>query len=64
MKFDFNPKVEVTAQEKELLIDFSRAVEDACHNATCDGCVLRCVCDQHENVPYFLDALYEALGIF
>lgn len=64
MKFDFNPKVEVTTQEKEILIDFSRAVEDACNNATCDGCVLCCVCNQHKNVPHFLDALYEALGIF
>ena len=64
MKFDFNPKVEVTAQERELLIDFSHAVKDACNNATCDGCVLFRVCDKHENVPRFLDALYEALGIF
>jgi len=64
MKFDFNPKVEVTAQEKEILINFSRAVEDACNNATCDGCVLFRACDQHENVPHFLDAVFETLGIY
>jgi len=64
MKFEFNPKVEVTTQEKELLINFSRAVEEVCDNATCDGCILAAVCDQHENVPHFLDALYEILGIY
>ena len=63
MKFEFNPKVEVTAQEKELLNNFFRAVEEACNNATCDGCVLAAVCDQHENVVHFLNALFEALGI-
>lgn len=64
MKFDFNPKVEITAQEKETLIHFSRAVEEGCYNATCDGCILAAVCDQHENVVHFLDALFEALGIY
>ena len=63
MKFEFNPKVEVTAQEKVLLDNFLHAVEEACNNATCDGCVLAAVCDQHENVVHFLDALFEALGI-
>lgn len=62
MKFDFNPKVEVTELEKNVLINFSRAVEDACNKATCDGCVLFRICEQ-ENVPHFLDALYDTLGI-
>lgn len=64
MKFDFNPKVEVTTQEKELLTNFSHAVEEACDNATCDGCILAAVCDKHGDVVRFLDALFEALGIF
>jgi hypothetical protein len=65
MKFEFNPKVEITTQEKELLINFSRAVEEACNNATCDGCVLAAVCNQNGgNAVRFLDALFETLGIY
>ena len=64
MKFEFNPKVEVTTQEKELLINFSHAVEEACNNAMCDGCILATVCNQNGgNVVRFLNALYETLGI-
>lgn len=65
MKFEFNPKIEVTTQEKELLINFSRAVEEACNNAMCDSCVLDAVCSKNGgNVVRFLDALFEALGIY
>ena len=63
MKFEFNPKVEVTPQERVLLKNFFHTVEEACNNATCDGCILAAVCDQHENVVHFLDAIFEALGI-
>ena len=63
MKFIFNPKIELTAQEVETLNNFLRAVIDACDNAKCDGCILHTLCDECANVPDYLTDLFDTLGI-
>lgn len=64
MKFVFNPKIELTKQEVETLNNFFCAVNNACNNAKCDGCILHNLCEENENAPVYLSELFETLGIF
>lgn len=64
MKFVFNPKIELNKLEAETLGNFFRAIDDACNNAKCNECILHDLCDEYENAPSYLSALFESLGIF
>ena len=64
MKFNFDPKIEMTEQEIKTLGTFFRAINDACSNTTkCETCILHNLCDEYEDAPFYLSKLFQILGI-
>lgn len=64
MKFNFNPTHAISEDEKQTLKRFSDALDYAC-NATsnCECCPMKSLCDT-TNVPAFVYAILEVLGLY
>ena len=63
MKFNFNPNHVISEDEKQILKEFSEALDAACDWVNgCEGCPMKTLCDR-TNVPAFVYAILEILGI-
>lgn len=64
MKFDFNPNHVISEDEKQTLKRFSDVLDSACDKVdNCEGCPMKSLCDT-TNVPAFVYAILEVLGLY
>ena len=64
MKFNFNPNHAISEDEKQTLKRFSNALDTACDTTSnCECCPMKPLCDT-TNVPAFVYAILETLGLY
>lgn len=64
MKFDFNPGYTISYDEKQVLKNFSDALDSACNKVNnCGCCPMKSCCDT-TNVPAFVYEILETLGLY